>query len=60
MRGPDAQYRCNACQQISLRTQLLRDSWGDPCCPACKSPHIERYRTKSEVFYNWFFTFRVF
>jgi hypothetical protein len=60
MRGPDLQYRCQSCSQITLRKDLPRDSWGDSCCPACGSLRIERYRTRSETVYAWFFTFRVF
>ena len=60
MRGPDIPYRCESCGQISLRKDLPRDSWGDPCCPACKSPSIERYHTKSETVYAWFFLFKVY
>jgi len=60
MPSPDIPYHCQSCGQISLRKDLPRNSWGDPACPACGSLQLERYRTTSEVFYNWFFTFRVF
>jgi hypothetical protein len=60
MRGPDSQYRCESCEQISFRKDLAFDSWGDPCCPACKSPAIVRHRTKSEEWYAYIFTFRVY
>ena len=60
MRGPDIQYRCQSCGQITLRKDLPRNVWGDPSCPACSSLQIERYRTSAETVYAWFFTFRVF
>jgi hypothetical protein len=60
MNGPDAQYRCESCEQISLQKDLVFDSWGDPCCSACKSPRIVRHHSKGEQLYAWFFTFRVF
>ncbi|HEU5097523.1 MAG TPA: hypothetical protein VFU22_00655 [Roseiflexaceae bacterium] len=60
MPRPDIQYHCESCGQIGPRSDLRRDSWGDAYCPACRSPKIERYHTRSETFYAWFFTFRVF
>jgi hypothetical protein len=60
MRGPDIQYRCEACEQITLRKDLVCDSWGDPCCPACKSPRIVRHRTKFERLYATYFLFKVY
>jgi len=60
MRGPDSQYRCQSCGQISARSALASTSWGDPCCPACKSPSLERHRTKGDTLYAMLFTFRVF
>jgi hypothetical protein len=60
MRGPDAQYRCQSCNQLAFRSQLATNAWGDPCCPACHSPALERHRTKSDTLYAWCFTFRVF
>ena len=60
MRGPDIQYRCQSCGQISLRKDLPRNAWGDPACPACSSLHIERYRTKAESLYSVFFMFKVY
>ncbi|MDQ2997979.1 MAG: hypothetical protein M3R61_13125 [Chloroflexota bacterium] len=60
MRGPDIQYRCTSCGQISLRNDLPRNAWGDPACLACSSLQIERHRTRAETVYAWFFTFRVF
>jgi hypothetical protein len=60
MRGPDAQYRCQSCGQLSFRSALASTTWGDPACPACKSPSLERHRTKGDTFYAMLFTFRVF
>jgi hypothetical protein len=60
MRGPDAQYRCQSCNQIVFRSQLATSAWGDPCCPACRSPDLVRHRTKGDTLYAMLFTFRVF
>jgi len=43
-----------------FRSQLARSAWGDPCCPACRSPDIQRHRTKGDTLYAMLFTFRVF
>jgi hypothetical protein len=60
MRGPDIQYHCESCGQISLRKDLPRKAWGDPACPACGSLHIERYRSKADSLYARFFLFKVY
>ena len=60
MRGPDIQFRCQSCGQISLRKNLPRNSWGDPTCPACDSLKIERHRTRGESLYSVFFMFKVY
>ena len=60
MRGPDTQYRCTSCGQISLRKDLMRNAWDDPSCPACSSLQIERYRTKAATLYSMFFLFKVY
>jgi hypothetical protein len=60
MRGPDAQYRCQSCGVVSFRGQLAAATWGDPCCPACKSPDLARHRTRGDTLYAMLFTFRVF
>jgi hypothetical protein len=60
MRGPDIQYRCGSCGQISLRKDLPRNSWGDPACPACSSLQIERYRSRADALYSVFFMFKVY
>ena len=60
MRGPDIQYRCDSCGQISLRKDLPRNAWGDPSCRACSSLHIERYHTKAATLYSMFFLFKVY
>jgi len=60
MRGPDLQFRCKSCAQISLRKDLPRNTWGDPSCPACGSLDIERYRTRAASLYGTFFMFKVY
>jgi hypothetical protein len=60
MSGSAAQYRCQACGAISRKSALAASDWGDPCCPACKSPDLVRHRTKGDTIYAMFFTFRVF
>ena len=60
MRGPDIQYRCQSCGQITLRKDLPRNAWGDPSCPVCNSLQIERYRTRADSLYSLFFMFKVY
>jgi len=60
MRGPDIQYRCQSCGQITLRKDLPRNAWGDPSCPACNSLQIERYRSRAATLYATFFMFKVY
>ena len=60
MPGPDIQFRCASCGQISLRKDLPRNAWGDPSCPACSSLQIERYRTRADALYSVFFMFKVY
>jgi hypothetical protein len=60
MRGPDIQFRCEPCGRISPRNDLLRNSWGDPACPACGSLRLERYRSKAASLYSMFFLFKVY
>jgi hypothetical protein len=60
MRGPDIQYCCKSCGQISFRKDLPRNAWGDPSCPTCSSLDIERYRTKAATLYSMFFLFKVY
>ncbi len=60
MRGSNIQYHCESCDQISQRRDLLFNTWGDPCCPACKSLQIVRHHTKFESLYGTLFLFKIY
>jgi hypothetical protein len=60
MSGPAIQYHCESCGQIGARSDLRRDSWGDPYCPACQSPKVQRYRSRAATLYSIFFLFKVY
>lgn len=60
MHGPQPEFRCDACQAILRAATLVRDRWGDPCCPECRSPRIARYRSKLSSAVAAYFIFNVF
>ncbi len=60
MDGPGLQYRCDECVLIHYQTALVRDRWGDPCCPECRSPRLTRHRTKLSAAVAAYFLFNVF
>ncbi|HEU5090020.1 MAG TPA: hypothetical protein VFT99_21340 [Roseiflexaceae bacterium] len=53
-------YRCNACGALSPTSGLARGAWGDPACPACGSPDVERHRSRFARWYAIFFLYKVY
>ncbi|HMO60272.1 MAG TPA: hypothetical protein PKA05_12350 [Roseiflexaceae bacterium] len=58
--GAQRRFRCRTCEAISPADALVVGAWGDPCCPACGAADVERYRTRWEILYNFFFLYKVY
>jgi len=60
MERSSPEFGCEACAALSPASALLRDQWGDPCCPACRSPRITRHRSRMSAVLEAWVLFNVF
>jgi Zn finger protein HypA/HybF involved in hydrogenase expression len=59
MAAPQGEFRCEGCEKISPVSTLVRDRWGDPCCPDCRSPRLVHHRSKLSAIVSVYFFFNV-
>jgi phage FluMu protein Com len=56
----EPQYRCETCNQLFTRRELVAGAWGDPCCPNCKTSNLVRHRTRIATILGAYFLFKVY
>ncbi len=59
MEAPQLEFRCEGCEKVLPVAALVRDRWGDPCCPGCRSPRLVRHRSKLAAIISVYFFFNV-